>query len=72
MDFGLSWSYLQKADFKSLPTVATLPLAGYYGVDVGTPYTKDRFSQRATWHLGAFSLGYNWRFIGSSESSEVQ
>lgn len=67
IDFGLQWSYLDKADFKSLPTVATLQQAGYYGVDVGTPYTKNRFSQRATWSLGAFSLGYNWRFIGSSE-----
>ena len=66
VDFGLQLSYLQKADFKSLPTVATLQQAGHYGIDVGTPYTKNRFSQRTTWNVGAFSLGYNWRYIGES------
>ena len=66
VDFTLQASFLQKAEFKSLPTVATLKWAGYYGVDVGVPYPKTKFSQRATWNVGAFSLGYNWRYIGGT------
>ncbi|WP_428503981.1 TonB-dependent receptor domain-containing protein [Roseateles sp.] len=67
IDFTLQLSLLNKADFKSLPSVATLEQAGYYGTDVGTPYAKTRFSQRATWTFGDYSLGYNWRYIGESE-----
>ena len=49
-----------------LPTVATLEQAGYYGVDVGTPYSKTRFSQRGNWQHGKYALSYNWRYIGGS------
>ncbi len=67
LDMGLQLSYMQKADFKALPSVPVLEQAGRYGVDVSTPYTKVRFSQRTTWTLGDYSLGYNWRYIGSSQ-----
>ncbi len=66
VDFTFQASFLQKADFKSLPTLATLEWAGHYGVDVGVPYPKTKFSQRATWNVGDFSLGYNWRYIGGT------
>lgn len=70
VDFSLQYSHLNKADYTSLPSVATLHQAGHYGVDVGTPYSKDRFSQRTTWSVGDFSLGYNWRYIGSTTVQE--
>ncbi|MEY2594042.1 MAG: hypothetical protein RI972_1731 [Pseudomonadota bacterium] len=66
LDLGLQVSLLRKADYKSLPTVATLEQAGYYGVDVGTPYSKTRFSQRGNWQNGKYALSYNWRYIGGS------
>jgi iron complex outermembrane recepter protein len=66
VDFTLQLALLQKADFKALPTLDNLEQAGYYGIDVGTPYAKTRFNQRTTWTVSDFSLGYNWRFIGSS------
>lgn len=67
VDFSLQYSYFSKADYTSLPgVIPTLQQAGRYGVDVGVPYAKNRFSQRTTWNAGAYSLGYNWRFIGSS------
>jgi iron complex outermembrane recepter protein len=66
VDFTLQASFLEKADFKSLPTVSTLEWAGHYGVDVGVPYPKTKFSQRTTWNVGDFSVGYNWRYIGST------
>ena len=67
IDFGLNMSLLEQADFKSLPSVATLNWDGNYGVNTGTPYSKTRFTQRATWTFSDFSLGYNWRFIGKTK-----
>ncbi|MDN3918885.1 TonB-dependent receptor plug domain-containing protein [Roseateles violae] len=66
LDFNLQYSYLGKADYQSLPGVATLHWAGHYGVDVGTPYMKNRFSQRTTWNINDFTFGYNWRYVGES------
>ena len=66
LDFTLQASFLEKADFKSLPTVATIPWAGRYGTDVGVPYPKTKFSQRTTWNVSDFSVGYNWRYIGGT------
>ena len=66
IDFGLQLSHLQKADVKTLPNVPTLEQEGYYGTDVGTPYAKNRFTQRTMWTVGNYMLGYNWRYIGSS------
>jgi iron complex outermembrane recepter protein len=66
LDFKFDLAILQKADFKAQPNIDNLEQAGFYGVDVGTPYTKNRFNQRTTWTAGDFELGYTWRFIGSS------
>lgn len=67
VDFSMQMSHFNRADFKALPSVPNLVQAGYYGTDVGVPYTKNRFSQRTTWTMGNYTLGYNWRYIGSSE-----
>lgn len=66
VDMSVQASFLQRADFKALPSVATLEQAGYYGVDVGTPYAKVRFNARASWSLGDYGLGLNWRHIGGT------
>ena len=66
LDFSVQASFLDRADFKSLPTVATIQYAGRYGTDVGVPYPKTKFSQRTTWNVSDFSVGYNWRFIGGT------
>lgn len=66
VDLSMQASFLKRADFKSLPTVATLEQAGHYGVDVGTPYSKTRFNARASWALGDYSLGLAWRHIGAA------
>ena len=66
LDFDLQLSYLQRADVKSLPSVATVEGAGHYGVDVGTPYSKVRFNQRTSWSMGDYAVGLAWRHIGGS------
>jgi outer membrane receptor protein involved in Fe transport len=67
VDFVFTGTYIQNADVQSLPTLPVIEQAGFYGVDVGTPYSRIRFSQRSTWTKGDFSVGYNWRFIGGTE-----
>ncbi|NBQ09059.1 MAG: TonB-dependent receptor, partial [Betaproteobacteria bacterium] len=66
LDLSLLLSILRRADFKALPSLPTLEQAGHYGVDVGTPYSTVRFSQRGTWTHEGYQLGYLWRYIGSS------
>jgi len=66
LDFRLDMTFSQRADFKSLPSVATLEQAGHYGLSDGTPYAKTRFNQRTTWNVGNWNVGYNWRYIGST------
>ena len=64
VDLGLQLSYLNRADITTAPGVPTIQQAGYYGVDVGNPYPKIRFSQTGLWNIGDYTLGYNWRYIG--------
>jgi outer membrane receptor protein involved in Fe transport len=68
LDMTLQASFVQKADFKALPTVATNEYAGYYGVNTGTPYPKTKFSQGTTWTFGDHSVGYMWRYIGGTSA----
>jgi iron complex outermembrane recepter protein len=70
IDFKLDVSLLQKADILTVPGTPTIVQAGYYGVDVGTPYAKTRFNQRTTWNVGDFSVGYLWRFIGATAAQQ--
>lgn len=67
VDLGLMASFVERWDFKSLPTLPTLDCLGYYGTSCGGPTSKVRFTQRATWSMGDFSAGYVWRFISGTE-----
>jgi outer membrane receptor protein involved in Fe transport len=58
---GVKAALVSKFDFKSLPTVATIPLAGNYGLNSGNPYFKTKFTQSAKWDIGSFSVGYQWK-----------
>jgi len=66
VDLSSQASYLKRADIKALPNVPTLEQAGYYGVDVSTPYSKTRINTRASWTLGDYSLGLAWRYISGA------
>jgi outer membrane receptor protein involved in Fe transport len=71
VDLSLQYSYLSKADYKSLPSVDTLHQAGYYGSQTGVPRPKNKFSQRTTWNVGDYSVGYLWRYIGGTSVEEA-
>ena len=69
VDLTMQVAYMKAADFKSLPSVATLEQAGYYSTafDDGNPYAKVRFNQRTSWTLGDYSVGLAWRHIGGTK-----
>ncbi len=58
---GLKAALVSKFDFKSLPTVNSIPFAGNYGLNSGNPYYKTRFTQSTKWDIGSFSIGYQWK-----------
>ena len=68
VDLGLLATQMAKYNFQSLPTVATIECAGNYGPDCAGPKPKIKWSQRATWTMGDYTAGYNWRHIGSVTS----
>jgi outer membrane receptor protein involved in Fe transport len=69
VDLTMQVAFMKRADFKSLPSVATLEQAGYYSTafDDGNPYVKVRFNQRTSWTLGDYSAGLAWRHIGGTK-----
>jgi outer membrane receptor protein involved in Fe transport len=38
---------------------------------VGVPHPKNKFSQRSTWSVGDYSVGYLWRYIGGTSVEEA-
>jgi outer membrane receptor protein involved in Fe transport len=61
----LSGGFNQVQSYKFRPTPASIErnCLGYYSVACGGPNYKRKFNQRTTWTIGAWSLGYNWRYV---------
>jgi outer membrane receptor protein involved in Fe transport len=66
VDLGLSANTTTKYEFLTIPGVPLLDCLGYYGTSCGGPNYKTKFSQRATWNMGDWTFGYNWRFTGKT------
>ncbi len=67
VDLGLQATQVVKKGFQSLPSVARIECVGFNGPDCGGPTSKVKYSQRATWSMGNFTAGYNWRYLGKSD-----
>ena len=67
LDMSLNGTQYNKWEVKTLPTVASLNCVGLYGTScgdqTGSPTNKIKWSQRTTWNMGAFTVGYNWRHL---------
>lgn len=64
LDLGFQLNSVQDYWFQASPTSVKRDCRGYYSVACGAPNHKQKFSQRTTWSMGDFTLGYNWRFLG--------
>ncbi len=67
VDVGFGFTRVQEYMFQATPSSVNRDCLGFYSTAcnnvVNAPVFKNKFSQRSTWNMGAFSLGYNWRYI---------
>lgn len=68
-DISLGANQVNSYKFKATPTSVERDCLGYYSVAcnniVSAPVYKRKFNQRTNWNLGAWSVGYNWRYTSS-------
>ena len=66
-DISLGANQVNSYTFQATPSSVERDCLGYYSVAcnniVAAPVYKRKFNQRTNWTVGAFSLGYNWRYV---------
>ena len=67
VDIGFGLTRVQEFLFQATPTSVNRDCLGFYSTAcnniVNAPVFKNKFSQRTTWNMGTFSVGYNWRYL---------
>ncbi|GJI88127.1 TonB-dependent receptor [Rugamonas sp. R1(2021)] len=68
-DLGFAFTQVQSFEFQPSPISINRNCLGYYSVACGdvanAPVYKRKFSQRSTWNVGDFAVGYNWRYVSA-------
>lgn len=71
LELGLNANVATKHGVQSTPASVVRDCLGFYSVACGNLngtatgfMPKTKFTQRATWMLGDFTVGYNWRHVG--------
>lgn len=71
VDIGLNANIAEKHAIQPTPASVKRDCLGYYSIACGNLngtasgfMPKTKFTQRATWMFGDWTLGYNWRHIG--------
>ncbi|WLI90067.1 TonB-dependent receptor [Massilia sp. R2A-15] len=65
IDISGGFNQIQRFRFRPTPAAIEHDCLGYYSVACGGPTYRRKFNQRTTWTVGAFSLGYNWRYVSA-------
>lgn len=69
LDIGLTLNKVDKLEFQATPASVNRNCNGFYSVACGNafgePNFKHKFSQRTSWTVGDFRVGYNWRRLSS-------
>lgn len=70
VDLGLTYTQVDKLEFQATPASVNRDCNGFYSVACGNAFggvnMKQRWTQRTTWNMGDFTLGYVWRHLGKS------
>lgn len=66
LDLNLALTKVQTYHRQPTPGSIDRDCLGFYSTACGAPNFKTKFTQRATWSIGEFTLGYNWRYLGSA------
>ncbi len=68
-DLSLGANQVNSYKFQATPSAVERDCLGYYSVAcnniVSAPVYKRKFNQRTNWNMGAWSVGYNWRYTSS-------
>jgi len=59
------FNQVQRFHFRPTPASIDRNCLGFYSVACGGPNYKRKFSQRTTWTVGPWSIGYNWRYVSA-------
>ncbi|MEW6763928.1 MAG: TonB-dependent receptor [Pseudomonadota bacterium] len=66
LDLGLGANIVNKWEYQATPNAVNRDCLGFYSVACTeinqTINYKRKFNQRTTWNMGAWSVGYNWRY----------
>jgi len=69
LDLSLGANFVTDYTFQATPTSVERDCLGFYSIAcnsvVNAPVYKRKFNQRTTWNAGAWSVGYNWRYVSS-------
>lgn len=67
LDMSLGSNFVTDYHYQATPTSVNRDCLGYYSIAcnnvVNAPVYKRKFAQRTTWNKGAWSVGYNWRYV---------
>jgi iron complex outermembrane receptor protein len=67
LDLSLGLNQVNSYKFRATPSSIDRDCLGYYSIAcnnvVNAPVYKRKFNQRTNWNFGAWSLGYNWRYV---------
>lgn len=68
LDVSLGANYVDSFEYQATPSSVNRDCLGYYSIAcnniVSSPVYKTKFNQRTNWNMGAWSVGYNWRYLG--------
>ncbi|MDC8760961.1 TonB-dependent receptor domain-containing protein [Janthinobacterium fluminis] len=66
LDLQLALNQVQSYSFQATPLSRNRQCLGYYSTACGGPNYRRKFSQRSTWNIGRYAIGYHWRYLSGA------
>lgn len=67
LDLSIGANFVDKYEYQATPNSLNRDCLGFYSIAcnniVASPVYKRKFNQRTNWNMGAWSVGYNWRYL---------
>jgi iron complex outermembrane receptor protein len=66
LDLQLALNQVRSYSFQATPLSLNRQCLGYYSTACGGPNYRRKFSQRSTWNIGQYAIGYHWRYLSGA------
>ncbi|NRR34402.1 TonB-dependent receptor [Oxalobacteraceae bacterium] len=66
LDLQLALNQVLSYHFQATPLSLKHQCLGFYSTACGGPNYRRKFSQRSSWHIGQYTLGYHWRYLSGA------